>query len=226
MKLFVDTADLNEIKEAQSWGFLDGVTTNPSLIAKQGVDFKTRILEICDVVPNGAISAETVEPESGPMIEEGRRLASWHPNVHVKIPMTIEGMKTLKVLSGEGIKTNVTLCFSVNQALIAAKNGATFVSVFVGRVDDIDARGMDTVSQCVDMFGTYGFESEVLVASIRSPLHVSEAAEVGADICTVPFKILKQMFHHPLTDTGLAAFLSDWNKAQAELKAKNAKAAS
>jgi transaldolase len=220
MKLFVDTADINEIKEAQSWGILDGVTTNPSLIAKQGVDFKTRILEICDIVPNGAISAETVEPESGAMIEEGRRLASWHENVHVKLPMTIEGMKALKVLSGEGIKTNVTLVFSVNQAILAAKNGATFVSVFLGRVDDIGTRGMDTVAGCVEVFGTYGFESQVLAASIRSPLHVTEAAEVGADICTIPFKILKQMFHHPLTDSGIATFTSDWTKALADLAAQ------
>lgn len=220
MKLFVDTADVNEIKEAQSWGILDGVTTNPSLIAKQGVDFKSRILEICDIVPQGAISAETVQPLAEDMIKEARDISTWHPNVYVKIPMTIEGMKALKVVSAEGIKTNITLVFSVNQALIAAKNGANFVSVFVGRVDDIDTRGMDTVAACVDMFATYGYESEVLVASIRSPLHVSEAAEAGADICTIPFKIMKEMFHHPLTDIGIERFLSDWNKAQAELKAK------
>lgn len=220
MKLFVDTADINEIKEAQSWGCLDGVTTNPSLIAKQGVDFKTRILEICDIVPQGAISAETTSPMAEDMIKEARDISTWHPNVYVKIPMTIEGMKALKVVSAEGIKTNVTLVFSVNQALIAAKNGANFVSVFLGRVDDIGTRGMDTVAACVDMFATYGYESEVLAASIRSPLHVTEAAEAGADICTIPFKIMKEMFHHPLTDIGIERFMADWEKALAELKAK------
>jgi transaldolase len=217
MKLFVDTASLDEIKEANSWGVIDGVTTNPSLVAKEGADLKTRIQEICSIV-DGPISAETVEPEAPAMIEEGRRLASWHENVHVKVPMTKEGMKALKVLSAEGIKTNVTLVFSLNQALLAAKNGATFVSIFLGRVDDIGGVGMETVRQCVDVFSIYGYESQVLAASIRSPLHVTQAAEAGADISTVPFKIIEQMFHHPLTDIGIEKFLSDWNKAQAMMK--------
>ena len=219
MKLFVDTAVLDEIREAYAWGVIDGVTTNPSLIAKEGADLKTRILEICDIV-DGPVSAETVEPEAEAMIEEGRMLASWHPNVHVKVPMTREGMKALHVLSAEGIKTNVTLVFSLNQAILAAKNGATFVSVFLGRVDDIGGSGMETVRQCVDVFGTYGYDSQVLAASIRSPLHISDAAEAGADICTVPFKVLDQMFDHPLTDIGIEKFLADYRKAQDAIKNK------
>lgn len=219
MKLFVDTAVLDEIREAYAWGVIDGVTTNPSLIAKEGADLKTRILEICDIV-DGPVSAETVEPEAEAMIEEGRMLASWHPNVHVKVPMTREGMKALHVLSEEGIKTNVTLVFSLNQAILAAKNGATFVSVFLGRVDDIGGSGMETVRQCVDVFGTYGYDSQVLAASIRSPLHISDAAEAGADICTVPFKVLDQMFDHPLTDIGIEKFLADYRKAQDAIKNK------
>ncbi|HEY3267977.1 MAG TPA: fructose-6-phosphate aldolase [Armatimonadota bacterium] len=217
MKLFVDTADIGEITEAWSWGTIDGVTTNPSLVAKQGVDLETHIKRICEIV-DGPVSAETVEPEAPAMIEEGRRLASWHPNVHVKVPMTKEGMKALKVLSAEGIKTNVTLVFSVNQALLAAKNGATFVSVFLGRVDDTGSDGMEVVRQCVEVFGIYGFESLVLAASVRNTLHTTQAALAGSDIATVPFKVLEQMFHHPLTDIGLKNFLSDWAKAQAILK--------
>jgi transaldolase len=217
MKLFVDTANMAEIVEANSWGVLDGVTTNPSLVAREGVDLKTHILRICDVV-DGPVSAETVEPLADDMIKEARQIAKWHPNVHVKIPMTKEGMKCLKVVSEEGIKTNVTLVFSVNQAILAAKNGATFVSVFLGRVDDLGGNGMDAVRQCVDVFDMYGFESLVLAASIRSALHVTQAAEVGADISTIPFKIMEQMFHHPLTDVGIEKFMADWNKAQAALK--------
>lgn len=221
MKLFVDTASVAEIREAHSWGVVDGVTTNPSLVAKEGVDFKTRILEICGIV-DGPISAETVQLRAEEMIPEAREIAAWHPNVHVKIPMTREGMKALKVLSAEGIKTNVTLVFSLNQALLAAKNGATFVSVFLGRVDDIGGDGMAVVRQCVDVFENYGFESQVLAASIRHPLHVVQAAEAGAHISTVPFKVIKQMFEHPLTDIGLERFLADWEKAMAELKASKA----
>lgn len=217
MKLFVDTANMAEIEEANSWGVLDGVTTNPTLVAKEGVDFKSHILRICDVV-DGPVSAETVEPLADDMIKEARDIATWHPNVHVKIPMTKEGMKCLKVVSAEGIKTNVTLVFSVNQAILAAKNGATFVSVFLGRVDDIGGNGMDTVRQCVEVFDMYGFESQVLAASIRSALHVTQAAECGADISTIPFKIMEQMFHHPLTDIGIERFLSDWAKGQKALK--------
>ena len=221
MKLFVDTASVAEIREAHSWGVVDGVTTNPSLVAKEGVDFKTRILEICDIV-DGPISAETVQLRAEEMIPEAREIAAWHPNVHVKIPMTREGMKALKVLSAEGIKTNVTLVFSLNQALLAAKNGATFVSVFLGRVDDIGGDGMAVVRQCVDVFENYGFDSQVLAASIRHPLHVVQAAEAGAHISTVPYKVIKQMFEHPLTDIGLERFLTDWEKAMAELKAAKA----
>ncbi len=218
MKLFVDTAVMEEIREAHSWGVIDGVTTNPSLIAKEGVDLKTRIQEICDLV-DGPVSAETVEPKADDMIEEGRMLASWHPNVHVKVPMTREGMKALKVLSAEGINTNVTLVFSLNQAILAAKNGATFVSIFLGRVDDIGGNGMDTVRQCAEVFATYGYDSQVLAASIRSPLHITEAALAGADICTAPFKVISQMFDHPLTDLGNERFLSDYKEAQEALKA-------
>ena len=217
MQFFVDTADIKEIREANSWGIIDGVTTNPSLVAKEGVDFKTRILEICDIV-DGPVSAETVEPMADAMIQEAREIAAWHPNVHVKIPMTVEGMKTLKVISAEGIKTNVTLVFSLNQAILAAKNGATFVSVFLGRVDDIGSNGMDIVADCVEVFANYGWESKVLAASIRHPLHVADAAKAGADISTVPFKVLKQMFHHPLTDSGLSKFLADWKEAQESLR--------
>lgn len=222
MKLFVDTAAMDEIREAWSWGTVDGVTTNPSLVAKEGVDLETHIKRICEIV-DGPVSAETVEPEAPGMIEEARRIAAWHPNVHVKIPMTKEGMKALKVVSAEGIKTNVTLVFSVNQAILAAKNGATFVSVFLGRVDDAGADGMEVVRQCVQVFDNYGFESLVLAASVRNPLHVTQAALAGADIATVPFKVLEQMFHHPLTDTGLDRFLVDWNRAQAALKETKAK---
>lgn len=221
MKLFVDTASIAEIREAHSWGVIDGVTTNPSLVAKEGVDFKTRILEICDIV-DGPISAETVQLRAEDMIPEAREIAAWHPNVHVKIPMTREGMKALKVLSAEGIKTNVTLVFSLNQALLAAKNGATFVSVFLGRVDDIGGDGMLVVRQCVDVFENYGFESQVLAASIRHPLHVVQAAEAGVHISTVPYKVIKQMFEHPLTDIGLERFLADWEKTLAEMKASKA----
>ncbi|HOC30645.1 MAG TPA: fructose-6-phosphate aldolase [Armatimonadota bacterium] len=221
MKLFVDTASVAEIREAHSWGVIDGVTTNPSLVAKEGVDFKTRILEICDIV-DGPISAETVQLRAEEMVPEAREIAAWHPNVHVKIPMTREGMKALKVLSAEGIKTNVTLVFSLNQALLAAKNGATFVSVFLGRVDDIGGDGMAVVRQCVDVFENYGFDSQVLAASIRHPLHVVQAAEAGAHISTVPYKVIKQMFEHPLTDIGLERFLADWEKAMAELKVAKA----
>lgn len=217
MKLFVDTANMAEIVEANSWGVLDGVTTNPSLVAKEGVDLKTHILRICDIV-DGPVSAETVQPLADDMIKEAREIATWHPNVHVKIPMTKEGMKCLKICTAEGIKTNVTLVFSANQAILAAKNGATFVSVFLGRVDDLGGSGMDTVRQCVDIFANYGFESQVLAASIRSALHVTQAAEVAADIATIPFKIMEQMFHHPLTDIGIAKFTSDWDKAQQALK--------
>jgi transaldolase len=217
MKLFVDTANMAEIIEANSWGILDGVTTNPSLVAREGVDLKTHILRICDIV-DGPVSAETVQPLADDMIKEAHEISKWHPNVHVKVPMTKEGMKCLKVLSEEGIKTNVTLVFTANQAILAAKNGATFVSVFLGRVDDIGGCGMDVVRQCVDIFQIHGFESQVLAASIRSALHVTEAAVAGADISTVPFKFLEQMFHHPLTDSGIERFNADWAKAQAALK--------
>jgi transaldolase len=221
MKLFVDTAALDEIRAAQDWGILDGVTTNPSLVGKEGVDFKSRVLEICDIV-DGPVSAETVEPEADAMIAEGREIASWHPNVVVKIPMTPDGMKAVKVLAEEGVRTNVTLVFSANQALLAAKAGATFISVFVGRVDDIGGSGIDTVAECAAVLRPYEFTSQVLAASIRSPLHVTQAALAGADICTMPFKILGQMFQHSLTDIGIERFLSDWNKAQSMMKSLSA----
>jgi transaldolase len=217
MKIFVDTASLDEIKEAASWGVLDGVTTNPSLVAKEGVDFKKRVLEICDIV-DGPVSAEVTELQADKMISQGHEIAEWHPNIVVKIPLIKEGLKAIRALSDDGIKVNVTLCFSVNQALLAAKAGATFVSVFVGRVDDIGGTGMDIISDCVEVFNIYGFESQVLAASLRHPLHITQAAMAGADIVTVPYKVLNGMFDHPLTDSGNERFLADWKKAQEMMK--------
>ena len=211
MKFFLDTANLDEIREAASWGQVDGVTTNPSLIAKEGRDFKQVIHEICQIV-DGPISAEAVSPEAEGMIREGREFASWHPNIVVKLPMTIEGLKAVKVLHAEGIKTNVTLVFSANQALLAARAGATYLSPFVGRLDDEGQEGMGLIAEIVEIFSNYDFETQILVASIRHPLHVTEAAKLGADVATLPFKVLKQLFHHPLTDVGIEKFMADWAK--------------
>jgi transaldolase len=213
MKLFVDTGDIEEVRKAADWGILDGVTTNPSLIAKSGKGFRETVLKICDLVPGGAISAEVVATDYDTMLKEALEIASWHPQIVVKVPLIEPGISLVKTLSDKGIRTNVTLVFSVSQALMAAKAGATFISNFVGRVDDISDDGMRAVADTVSMVDTYGFESEVLVASVRHPLHVVQAIEAGAHISTMPYKILQMLFKHPLTDIGLQRFLDDWNAA-------------
>jgi len=213
MKFFIDTANLDEIREAVSMGLLDGVTTNPSLIAKEKADYKTRIKEICEIV-DGPVSAEVLSLEAEEMIKEAKDLKEIHPNVVVKIPMTTEGIKATKALSQEGIKINVTLVFTATQALLAAKAGAAYVSPFIGRLDDISNVGMELVEQIVTIYGNYGFETEIIVASVRHPGHVLEAALLDADIATIPFKVIKQLSQHPLTDIGLKLFLDDWEKAK------------
>jgi transaldolase len=214
MKFFIDTANLDEIKKAESYGVIDGVTTNPSLVAKEGdIDFQTRIKEICDVV-DGPVSAEVVALEADKMIEEARELAEIASNVVVKIPMTMEGLKAVKTLSDEGINTNVTLVFSANQALLAAKAGATYVSPFIGRLDDRGANGMDLVKEIVQIFDNYNMDTEIISASIRHPMHVKEAALAGAHIATIPFGVIEKLSKHPLTDIGIERFLDDWNKTQ------------
>ncbi|MCK4668034.1 fructose-6-phosphate aldolase [Candidatus Dependentiae bacterium] len=211
MKFFIDTANIDEIREANSWGVIDGVTTNPSLIAKEGRDFVEVIKEITSIV-DGPISAEVISEDSEGMIKEARPLSKLHKNIIIKIPMTVEGMKAVKVLSAEGIKTNVTLVFSPVQALIAAKAGATYVSPFVGRLDDISHYGMDLVHNILEIFDNYGYSTEIIAASIRHPIHVLESALAGSHIATIPFSILKKLFNHPLTDKGIEKFLSDWEK--------------
>ncbi|HSI72918.1 MAG TPA: fructose-6-phosphate aldolase [Fimbriimonas sp.] len=213
MKLFVDTGDVEEVRQAAEWGVLDGVTTNPSLIAKSGKGFKETVLKICDLVSDGAISAEVVATDYDTMLKEALEISSWHPQIVVKVPLIEPGVSLVKTLSDRGIRTNVTLVFSVSQALLAAKAGATFISNFVGRVDDISDDGMVAVADTVRMVETYGYDSEVLVASVRHPLHVVQAVQAGAHISTMPFKIMQMLFKHPLTDTGLERFLADWNKA-------------
>ncbi|MBU1158686.1 MAG: fructose-6-phosphate aldolase [Candidatus Thermoplasmatota archaeon] len=209
MKIFIDTANLEHIKEVNSWGILDGVTTNPSLIAKEGCDFKERVNAICAIV-DGPISAEAVSMDAEGMIVEARALSKIHKNIVVKIPMTAEGLKAVKVLSKEGIRTNVTLVFSTNQALLASKAGATYVSPFIGRLDDISHTGMDLIRDIVDIFSIYDYETEVIAASIRHPVHVTEAALAGCDIATIPYDVLKKMIKHNLTDEGIRKFLKDW----------------
>jgi transaldolase len=209
MKFFIDTANVEEIKKGLEMGLVDGVTTNPSLLAKEKKNPDDTIREIVSLVP-GSVSLEVLSTEAKGMIEEGRRLASIGENVVVKIPMTEEGMKAVKILSGEHIKTNVTLIFQPLQALIAAKAGADYVSPFVGRLDDISAPGMEIVENIVTIYGNYGFEAEIIVASIRNPLHVLHAALMGADIGTIPFSVLKQLMSHPLTDIGIEKFLKDY----------------
>jgi transaldolase len=215
MKFFIDTANLNEIREANAMGILDGVTTNPSLIAKEGRPFKQTILEICNVV-DGPVSVEVVAVEANGMLREADEFATWHKNVVVKLPTTKEGLKACKTLTGKGIRTNLTLCFSPNQALMVAKAGATYVSPFVGRLDDISHVGMDLVRQIIQIYNNYGYKTQVLAASLRHPLHVVEAATAGAHVATIPFKVLDQMIKHPLTDKGLDAFLKDWEKVKAQ----------
>jgi transaldolase len=212
MKFFIDTANIAEIKEANAMGMVDGVTTNPSLIAKEGGDFKEIITEICGIV-DGPISAEVISLETDGMVTEARDLAKIHDNITIKVPMTVDGLKATRRLASEGIKTNVTLVFSPLQALMAAKAGATFVSPFVGRLDDLSQEGMLLVEQIVEIYSNYAYDTEVIVASIRNPLHVLDAALVGADISTIPFNVLSKLAAHPLTDKGIQAFLDDWNKA-------------
>jgi transaldolase len=211
MKFFIDSADIKEIREANAMGVLDGVTTNPSLIAKSGRKFLDVIKEICEIV-DGPISAEVISTDMQGILKEGRDLAKLHKNIVVKVPLIKEGLKAVKTLSGEGIKTNVTLCFSANQALLAAKAGATYISPFVGRLDDISHEGMELIGQIVTIYQNYDFDTEVLVASVRHPLHVLEAAQMGADVATIPFSVIDQLIKHPLTDIGLEKFLKDWEK--------------
>ncbi len=211
MKFFIDTANLDEIRKASEMGMVDGVTTNPSLIAKEGCDFEERIKEICQLVA-GPVSAEVVSTDSEGMIREAEHLASLADNIVIKIPMTTEGLKATKSLGEKGIKTNVTLVFSPLQALLAAKAGATFVSPFVGRLDDISTDGMELIADIVQIYDNYGFDTEIIVASIRHPMHVLESAKMGADIATIPYKVIAQLAKHPLTDIGLEKFLSDWEK--------------
>ncbi|MGE5531573.1 MAG: fructose-6-phosphate aldolase [Bacteroidota bacterium] len=218
MKFFVDTANLDQIKEVLSWGICDGVTTNPTLVGKEGVDFETRIKEICEAVGDRPVSAEVVSIDAEGMIREGRELAKWAPNVVVKIPFLKEGMKAVHVLSQEGIRINCTLIFGAPAGLIAAKAGASYISPFVGRLDDISADGMELVRQLVPMMQNYMFDCEIIVASVRTPAHIIESAMMGADIATVPFDVLDKMFNHPLRDKGLDGFLKDWAKYQEMMK--------
>jgi transaldolase len=212
MELFVDTADIKEIEEAVSWGIVTGCTTNPTLVSVQGkVDFKSHIQRICGIV-QGPVSAEVLSLDAEGMIKEAREIATWSPHVVVKIPMTWEGIKATKALSRDGVKTNVTLVFSPNQALLAGLAGATYVSPFLGRLDDAGHDGMAVVGEIVEIYRKSGITTKVLAASIRHPLHVVQAAKIGADVATVPFKVLKQMVKHPLTDVGIERFLNDWKK--------------
>ncbi|HAO93128.1 MAG: fructose-6-phosphate aldolase [Deltaproteobacteria bacterium GWB2_55_19] len=211
MKFFIDTANIDEIRTADEWGLVDGVTTNPSLVAREKRSFKDLIAEICTII-DGPISAEAVSLDAKGMIGEARELSKIHKNIVVKVPMTLEGLKAVKTVSAEGIKTNVTLVFSPVQALMAAKAGATYVSPFVGRLDDIAQPGMDSISQILDIFDNYGFKTEVIVASVRNPVHVLESAIMGAHVATIPFKVLEQLSKHPLTDIGIDRFLKDWEK--------------
>lgn len=216
MQIYLDTANLDQIKHYAQWGIVDGVTTNPSLVAKeQGVDFETRVKEICSII-SGPVSAEVIATDAEAMIEEGRRNASWASNVFVKLPMTTDGLKACKVLSEEGIKINMTLIFSVSQALLAAKAGADLVSPFIGRIDDINHDGMSLIYDIVQVFDTYNLQTKVLAASIRHQQHVLESLRAGADIATMPASVLEKMVRHPLTDQGLEKFLADWKKRDGE----------
>ncbi|MCH5185225.1 MAG: fructose-6-phosphate aldolase [Oscillospiraceae bacterium] len=209
MKLFIDTADVNEIRQANDMGVICGVTTNPSLIAKSGRKFEEVVKEITTIV-DGPISAEVISLESEGMVKEARELAKIHKNIIIKIPMTAEGLKAVKILTSEGIKTNVTLIFSATQALLAARAGATYVSPFLGRLDDVGTTGMNLIEEIADIFGIHGIETEVIAASIRNPIHVIDAARAGCDIATVPYNVIMQMLKHPLTDLGIERFLKDW----------------
>ncbi len=211
MKFFIDTANLGEIEEANALGLIDGVTTNPSLIAKEGdVDFKQHIAKICELV-KGDVSAEVTALDTEGMVKEGRELAKIAPNVVIKCPLTLDGLKATRIFREEGTKVNVTLCFSAAQALLAAKAGASYISPFIGRLDDIGQNGMQLIQDIVQIYGNYGYDTEVLAASIRHPMHIVDCALVGADVATIPFKVIQQLVKHPLTDKGIDAFLSDWN---------------
>jgi transaldolase len=213
MKFFIDTANIDEIREAHSMGMVDGVTTNPSLIAKEGRDFEDIIKDICQIV-DGPISAEVISTDTEGMIKEARHLAKIHDNIVVKIPMIVDGLKATRRLAEEGIKINVTLAFSPLQALMAAKAGATYISPFIGRLDDLSQEGLLLVEQIVEIYSNYAFDTEIIVASIRNPLHVLESALMGADIATIPFSVLGKLAAHPMTDKGLKAFLDDWEKTK------------
>ena len=218
MKFFIDTADLGEIREAAELGVLDGVTTNPSLMKGAGrVNFHEHIVKICELV-DGDVSAEVTAVDYEGMLKEGRTLAALHENVVVKVPLIREGIRAIKTFTDEGIRTNCTLCFSLPQAIIAAKAGASYISPFVGRLDDIAHDGMELIRQIVEVYGTYGYETEVLAASIRHPMHVVDAALAGADVATIPFKVIGQLLQHPLTDAGLEKFLTDWKSYEAGLR--------
>jgi transaldolase len=213
MKFFIDTANLDEIKEATELGMIDGVTTNPSLVAKEGdVDFKDHIAKICSIV-SGDVSAEVTALDTEGMLREGREYAKIAPNVVIKCPLTLDGLKATRIFRSEGTKVNVTLCFSAAQALLAAKAGASYISPFIGRLDDIGQDGMQLIRDIVQIYDNYGFATEVLAASIRHPMHIVDCSLAGADVATIPFKVIKQLVHHPLTDKGLESFLSDWKKS-------------
>ncbi|MGX6591989.1 fructose-6-phosphate aldolase [Cetobacterium ceti] len=211
MKLFIDTANVEEIKKAAKMGCIAGVTTNPSLIAKEGRDFKQVVEEICSIV-DGPISAEVISLKAEEMIAEGLELAKIHKNIVIKLPITADGLQACRALTDKGIKTNITLIFSSNQALMAARAGATFVSPFLGRLDDIGVNGIELVEEIADIFAIHGIDTEIIAASVRNPFHAKEAAKAGADIATIPYKVLTKMLEHPLTDAGIEKFLSDWNK--------------
>ncbi len=213
MKIFIDSGDTAEIKEAHDMGLIDGVTTNPTLAAKSGKNFKELILEIAKIV-DGPISAEVVSTKAEEMITEGDDIATWHKNIVVKVPLIPEGLKAVKYFSANGIKTNVTLCFTASQALLAAKAGATYISPFVGRLDDISTDGMQVIRDIRTIYDNYGYETQILTASARSPMHFLEAARIGSDVITAPLNVLTQLLKHPLTDTGLAKFLADWEKTK------------
>src|ERR1700689_2173873 len=214
MKFFLDTANLDEIRQAAALGILDGITTNPTLVSKEKRKFKELILEICEIVKPGVVNAEVVSTDTAGMLREGREIATWHPNVIVKIPMTQDGIRAVVTLTKEGIRTNVTLVFSPAQALIVAKAGASYCSPFLGRLDDISENGLGLVAEIMAIYRAYNYKTEVLAASLRHPMHVVEAAKMGAHIGTMPFKILEMLFKHPLTDSGLASFLKDWAAAK------------
>ena len=217
MKLFIDSANVDEIRTVKSWGIIDGVTTNPTLLAKEikrsGRKRQDILKEICELI-NGSVSAEGMSLDANGILKEGEELAGIHPNICVKVPVTVEGIKGMRRLRDKGIKVNATLVFSCNQALLAAKAGANYVSPFIGRLDDAGWEGMQLIYEIITMFENYDFETEVLVASVRHPVHIVEASKLGAPICTVPFKILEQMFNHPLTDKGIEKFVEDWEKAK------------